>query len=96
MQTTFVTTLHGRLDTPGLPSLIQRFPAAAFISISDNQRRSLPEANWIATVHHDLPAASLRPSFEPGDYLAFLGRLSPEKVRTQPFGWLSRRACHFG
>src|SRR4051812_13241582 len=43
----FVTTTHGRLDLPGLPDVVRRFPNAPFISISDNQRRVLPEADWI-------------------------------------------------
>jgi glycosyltransferase involved in cell wall biosynthesis len=75
----FLTTLHGRLDLPGLPTLIERFPQASFVSISDHQRRPLPNARWLGTVYHGFPADSLRPSFEPGHYLAFLGRLSPEK-----------------
>jgi glycosyltransferase involved in cell wall biosynthesis len=79
MQTPFVTTLHGRLDTPGLSRLIEQFPEAAYVSISDNQRGPLPGANWIGTVPHGLPPISLRARLEPGGYLAFLGRLSPEK-----------------
>jgi glycosyltransferase involved in cell wall biosynthesis len=75
----FLTTLHGRLDLPGLPELIRTFPQAPFVSISDNQRKPLPTARWIGTVHHGFPADLLRPSSEPGRYLAFLGRLSPEK-----------------
>jgi glycosyltransferase involved in cell wall biosynthesis len=75
----FVTTPHGRLDLPGLPAVVDRFPGAPFVSISDNQRLPLPAANWLATVHHGLPPQSLRPSFARGDYLAFLGRLSAEK-----------------
>ena len=61
----FVTTLHGRLDLPGLPDLIRSFPAAPFVSISDNQRLPVGEANWIGTVYHGLPINSFRPSFEP-------------------------------
>src|SRR5262249_31149958 len=72
-------TLHGRLDIPGLRVAAARFPAASFISISENQRLPLPEANWLATVHHGLPQGSLRPSFDSGSYLAFLGRIAPEK-----------------
>jgi hypothetical protein len=52
---------------------------APFISISNNQRRPLTEANWLGTVYHGLPAASLRPSFTPGPYLAFFGRITAEK-----------------
>jgi glycosyltransferase involved in cell wall biosynthesis len=75
----FVTTPHGRLDLPGFPDLVRTFSAAPFVSISDNQRLPLAGANWLGTVYHGLPAGSLRPSFEPGGYLAFLGRLAPAK-----------------
>jgi glycosyltransferase involved in cell wall biosynthesis len=75
----FLTTLHGRLDLPGLPRLIATFPQAPFVSISDDQRKPLPSAKWAGTVYHGFPADLLRPSFEQGHYLAFLGRLSPEK-----------------
>ena len=75
----FLTTFHGRLDLPGLPDVIRRFPQAPFVSISDNQRQPLAEANWLATVYHGLPTQSLEPSFEAGGYLAFLGRLTAEK-----------------
>ncbi|MBR0724103.1 glycosyltransferase family 4 protein [Bradyrhizobium manausense] len=75
----YLTTMHGRLDLPGLPDVIGAFPKAPFVSISDNQRRPLPDANWIATIQHGLPKDLLRPSHEPGSYLAFLGRLTADK-----------------
>jgi glycosyltransferase involved in cell wall biosynthesis len=75
----FVTTLHGRLDLPGLPEVISHFPSAPYVSISNNQRIPLKHANWAGTVYHGLPADMFRPVFEPGSYLAFLGRLTPEK-----------------
>jgi glycosyltransferase involved in cell wall biosynthesis len=75
----FLTTCHGRLDLPLFQDVIRRFPRAAFVSISENQRIPLPQAKWIGTVYHGLPPDLLRPSFEPGSYLAFLGRLTPEK-----------------
>ncbi|BBO02032.1 glycosyltransferase involved in cell wall biosynthesis [Bradyrhizobium huanghuaihaiense] len=75
----FLTTMHGRLDLPGLPDVIGTFPKAPFVSISDNQRRPLPDANWIATIPHGLPKDLFRPSYEAGSYLAFLGRLTAEK-----------------
>jgi glycosyltransferase involved in cell wall biosynthesis len=75
----FLTTTHGRLDLPGLADVIGAFPEAPFVSISDNQRRPLPNANWIATIPHGLPKDLFRPSFEIGSYLAFLGRLTAEK-----------------
>jgi len=75
----FVTTLHGRLDLPGLPDLVSQFPSAPYVSISNNQRAPLERANWAGTVYHGLPADMFRPAFEPGSYLAFLGRLTAEK-----------------
>jgi len=75
----FLTTLHGRLDLPGLPDVVQKFPQAPFVSISDNQRMPLAGANWLATVYHGLPVQSLKPSYESGGYLAFLGRLTADK-----------------
>ena len=75
----YLTTFHGRLDLPGLSKVIGQFPGAPFISISNNQRLPLPQAHWLGTVYHGLPPQSLRPSFIPGKYLAFLGRLVSEK-----------------
>src|SRR5215210_4983143 len=63
----------------GLPNVVRCFPNAPFISISDNQRVPLGEANWLGTIYHGLPVDSLKPSFERGSYLAFLGRLTAEK-----------------
>src|SRR3954451_5722316 len=75
----FVTTLHGRLDLRGLSAVINRFPDAPFVSISDNQRLPLSQANWLGTIYHGLPADAFRPVFKRGSYLAFLGRLTAEK-----------------
>src|ERR1700748_2378437 len=75
----FVTTMHGRLDLPGLSEVLRQFPRAGFVSISDHQRLPLPEANWTATIPHGLPSNNFRPSFDQGSYLAFLGRLTAEK-----------------
>ena len=75
----FITTSHGRMDLPGLPEVVRCFPGAPFVSISNSQRTPLPGANWLGTVYHGLPVISLRPSFEEGSYLAFLGRLTAEK-----------------
>src|SRR5437660_3960077 len=76
---THVTTLHGRLDIPDLVPLYQEFCEMPVISISNGQRETLPWANWQATVYHGLPADIYRFHPEPGSYLAFLGRISPEK-----------------
>jgi glycosyltransferase involved in cell wall biosynthesis len=74
-----VTTLHGRLDLAELAPLFERYPDMALVSISDAQRKPLPGAGWVATVHHGLPRDLLPYSAGPGEYLAFLGRISPEK-----------------
>ncbi len=74
-----VTTLHGRLDIPDLGPLYQEFRDMPVISISNVQREPLPWANWQATVYHGLPADLYRFRAQPGSYLAFLGRISPEK-----------------
>jgi glycosyltransferase involved in cell wall biosynthesis len=74
-----VTTLHGRLDLKDLPAVHARWPRFPLVSISDSQRRPLPRANWAATVHHGLPLDLLQYREGRGGYLAFLGRVSPEK-----------------
>lgn len=74
-----LTTLHGRLDLPDLPPLYREFAEQPLVSISDAQRRPLPGANWIRTVYHGLRAERYPPCERAGDYLAFLGRISPEK-----------------
>lgn len=74
-----VTTLHGRLDIPELVPLFREFREMPIISISDAQRAPLPDAGWIATVHHGLPPNPFSFHPERGHYLAFLGRISPEK-----------------
>jgi glycosyltransferase involved in cell wall biosynthesis len=78
-RTAHVTTLHGRLDIPDLIPLYQEFRDIPVISISNVQREPLPSANWQATVYHGLPADLYRLRAQPGSYLAFLGRISPEK-----------------
>ena len=74
-----VTTLHGRLDLPDLSPLYQAYSDLPVISISNDQRRPLPQAGWLATVYNGLPADLYRPGTGDGGYLAFLGRISPEK-----------------
>jgi glycosyltransferase involved in cell wall biosynthesis len=75
-----VTTLHGRLDLRDLAGAYRRWPTYPLVSISDNQRLPLSSANWLATVQHGIPESLLRLNQNPaGGYLAFLGRISPEK-----------------
>ncbi len=74
-----LTTLHGRLDTPGLEQLYQEFADIPVMSISDAQRWPLPWLNWQGTVYHGLPHDLYTFRDQPGDYLAFLGRIATEK-----------------
>ena len=76
---THVTTLHGRLDIPDLVPLYREFRDMPVISISNEQREPLPWVNWQATVYHGVPTSLYQFRSEPGSYLAFLGRISPEK-----------------
>jgi glycosyltransferase involved in cell wall biosynthesis len=76
----FLATLHGRLDLPELARLYETFADVPVVSISDAQREPLPQAGYIATVQHGLPQRLLTPGFGAGGYLAFLGRISPEKA----------------
>jgi glycosyltransferase involved in cell wall biosynthesis len=83
LDTPFVTTLHGRLDLPELQPVFDTFADVPVISISDSQRQPLPQANWQSTIYHGLPRGLLTPqgTRKPGEpeYLAFLGRICPEK-----------------
>jgi glycosyltransferase involved in cell wall biosynthesis len=74
-----VTTLHGRLDLPDLPVIYAEFPQIPLVSISENQRRPLQWANWCGTVPHGLPPQLYTLGDGSGGYLAFIGRISPEK-----------------
>ena len=75
----FVTTLHGRLDLPEHQPVFSTFSSIPIVSISNAQRRPVPKANWVGTVHHGLPIDLLTPQPGKPSYLAFLGRISPEK-----------------
>ena len=81
----FVTTLHGRLDLPEFAAVYRSFPHVPLVSISNSQRKPLPELGWAATVLHGMPQHLLNPPAqggqgdEKGAYFAFLGRISPEK-----------------
>src|SRR5262249_18778457 len=74
-----VTTLHGRLNVPDVGALFEEYTDVPLVSISDDQRRPVPWACWQATVHHGLPRDLHTFREKPGNYLAFLGRTSPEK-----------------
>ncbi|HTP67443.1 MAG TPA: glycosyltransferase family 4 protein [Dongiaceae bacterium] len=79
LQLPSVTTLHGRLDLPDLVPLYQQFDRLPLVSISQSQRQPLGRVQWIGNVYHGLPVNSFRLNPRGGDYLAFLGRISPEK-----------------
>jgi glycosyltransferase involved in cell wall biosynthesis len=72
-----LTTLHGPLDPPFVRERIAAYPGFPLVSISDAQRAPLPHQNWLGTIHHGIPDPGVEA--RPGEYLAFLGRISPEK-----------------
>jgi glycosyltransferase involved in cell wall biosynthesis len=75
-----VTTLHGRLDISDVQTTLERWPSFGLVSISESQRATVPKANWLATVKHGVAPETYHPPTTPKDsYLAFLGRISPEK-----------------
>jgi glycosyltransferase involved in cell wall biosynthesis len=74
-----ITTLHGRLDLPDLIPVYDRFRDIPVISISNAQRKPLPSANWVGTIYHGLPQELFQFQPNPGNYLAFLGRICAEK-----------------
>jgi glycosyltransferase involved in cell wall biosynthesis len=78
-RTPFVTTLHGRLDLPEHQPVFDTFCNAPVVSISDAQRRPLPQAHWVKTIHHGVPENLLTPQPVTPSYFAFLGRIAPEK-----------------
>jgi glycosyltransferase involved in cell wall biosynthesis len=77
--TPFLTTLHGRLDLPEHQPVFDTFAKVPVISISNAQRRPVPQANWLKTIHHGVPEGLLMPKPSSHDYLAVLGRIAPEK-----------------
>jgi glycosyltransferase involved in cell wall biosynthesis len=83
----FATTLHGRLDLPHMKQVSQHFSGAGFVSISDHQRTPAPNLNWLATIHHGMPLDCLRGSCQHDGYLAFLGRIAPEKRPDIAIAW---------
>jgi glycosyltransferase involved in cell wall biosynthesis len=78
-RTPFVTTLHGRLDLPEHQPLFATFSTLPVVSISNSQRRPVPNAGWVRTIHHGLPENLLTPRAVKPSYFAFLGRIAPEK-----------------
>ncbi len=74
-----VTTLHGRLDLPDLQPLYAEFSDVPLVSISDAQRKPMAQANWLATIYHGIQLDEYTANTHAGRYLAFLGRISPEK-----------------
>jgi glycosyltransferase involved in cell wall biosynthesis len=88
--TPFVTTLHGRLDLPEHQAVLAAFSSIPVISISDAQRRPVPNAGWIRTIHHGLPERLLTPQALKPTYFAFLGRISPEKAVDRAI-WIAKR-----
>ena len=74
-----VTTLHGRLDIADVHPVYREFSDMHLVSVSEAQRRPMPWANWAGTVYHGVPEDLYQPRIQPGTYLAFLGRISPEK-----------------
>ena len=74
-----LTTLHGRQDLPELPDIYRAFPHMPLVSISDHQRKPVPPVNWMGTVYHGLPERQFHEGEGRGGYLAFLGRICPDK-----------------
>jgi glycosyltransferase involved in cell wall biosynthesis len=79
LPTPFLTTMHGRLDLPEHQAVFRAFSSAPVVSISHSQRTPVHDACWVGTVHHGAPEELLKPTGKRPEYLAFLGRISPEK-----------------
>ena len=94
--TPVVTTLHGRLDVSGIPDLLREFDDIPLVAISESQRRWDERANWVATIHHGLPLDTMPFGGQPGDYLAFVGRITAEKGSPTPSSWPSGSSCRSG
>jgi glycosyltransferase involved in cell wall biosynthesis len=78
-QTPTIVTLHGRLDDAGAGAILRAWASCRYVSISQSQRRDLPELNWVANIHHGVDVDDFRYYTETGGYLAFVGRIAPEK-----------------
>jgi glycosyltransferase involved in cell wall biosynthesis len=79
LQIPTVTTQHGRLDLTGTQAVFREFSDMPVVSISNDQRKPIPDANWVGTVYNALPDDLFTFNNTPANYLAFLGRASPEK-----------------
>lgn len=77
--TPLLSTMHGRMDLPDLPAALLEFPNSYYVSISNDQRRPLRQLQWVKTIHHGIDTSEMEFYSTPGQYLAFLGRISPEK-----------------
>ena len=94
LPTRTVTTLHGRLDLPDLAPFYSAFPDMPLVSISKAQRRPMPDVTWVGNVQHGLPRDLLPVAAgAQGDYLAFLGRISPEKRPDRAIEIATRAGC---
>ncbi len=78
-ETACLTTLHGRINIPEVQQRLRAYRSFPLVSISDSQRLPVPEANWIRTIYHGIPDPGISQLGSSGDYLVFLGRISPEK-----------------
>jgi len=79
VHTPVVTTLHGRLDLPGLRDFYERYGTAPLVSISDSQREPIPRANWVATVYNGIDLTQFTFDEKGGECFVFVGRICPEK-----------------
>ncbi len=79
VDTPILTTLHGRMDVREVQQAFLSYPHGHYVSISDAQRTPIPELNWVKTIYHGLDVRKFKFQEKPGEYLAFLGRISPEK-----------------
>ena len=79
LDTPSITTLHGRLDVPEVATLLEALPDVPLVSISNAQRIPIPDARWVGTVYNAIPRDLLPYSAAGGEYLVFIGRISPEK-----------------
>src|ERR1044071_8407228 len=82
----YTTLFRSRLDLPEHQPTFDTFCDAPVVSISNSQRRPLPQARWIKTIHHGLPETLLTPQPVKPSYLAFLGRIAPEKRADRAIG----------